>query len=117
VLLTHHHYKILHNNVAYVLFTGAYGLKGINHFKDEADKKGVCVGAEYMMETAADNLDDAIQLLVDNKAASVIVCFCHGEHTRLLIVALQKRNLHHQFTVVGRYGVTCEKTIWGRGGG
>lgn len=49
-----------------------------------------------------DVMDNIIQDLLENKAATVIVCFCDGNHIRILIGALKRHNLEDVFTVIGR---------------
>ena len=83
---------------------GTYGSKGIHQFQTAVAELGICIAADEVIESGADDqaLDVTVNKLITNKAARVIVCFCDGNDVQLLIKALKRRGQEDYFTIIGR---------------
>ena len=90
----------------YIYFSaGTYGSKGIHQFQSAVAELGICIAADEVIESGADDqaLDVTVNKLITNKAARVIVCFCDGNDVQLLIKALKRRGQEDYFTIIGRW--------------
>ena len=89
----------------YIYFSaGTYGSKGIHQFQSAVAELGICIAADEVIESGADDqaLDVTVNKLITNKAARVIVCFCDGNDVQLLIKALKRHGQEDYFTIIGR---------------
>lgn len=74
------------------IFSGNYGEKGIEEFRNLAKNKNVCIANAE----AAPNVDNdvafnkIIETLLKTDRARVIVCFCEGMTARRLMMAMKR---------------------------
>lgn len=82
-----------------------YGQSGIQAFRELAERSGICVAREdSVLSTAEDGVfDGVLQNLDQDKAASVVVCFCEGMTMKGLLASSKRLNMTGRFLFVGRY--------------
>lgn len=77
----------------------------MNALRKEASYYDVCIAKTVDIPSSdEENLhNDAINELLEDDKAKVVICFCEGLTARNLLIAIKKRNLTNRFLFLGRY--------------
>ncbi|XP_068005605.1 LOW QUALITY PROTEIN: metabotropic glutamate receptor 5 [Melanerpes formicivorus] len=94
---------------------GNYGESGMEAFKDNAAKEGICIAHSYKIYSNAgeQSFDKLLRKLRSHlPKARVVACFCEGMTVRGLLMAMRRLGLAGEFLLLGsdgwadRYDVT-----------
>ncbi|KAK2519046.1 hypothetical protein Q9966_014077 [Columba livia] len=84
---------------------GNYGESGMEAFKDNAAKEGICIAHSYKIYSNAgeQSFDKLLRKLRSHlPKARVVACFCEGMTVRGLLMAMRRLGLAGEFLLLGR---------------
>ncbi|KAK2516248.1 hypothetical protein Q9233_013844 [Columba guinea] len=89
---------------------GNYGESGMEAFKDNAAKEGICIAHSYKIYSNAgeQSFDKLLRKLRSHlPKARVVACFCEGMTVRGLLMAMRRLGLAGEFLLLGRHVNLC----------
>ena len=115
---THLQVKLTRLNDYFICFTGNYGEKGFEVFRNLAVTQGVCLATNEAAPGVEDpdTYDDIVRKLLRTNSSRVIVCLCEGMTVRRLLQATWRiPEARGYFQILARYqlSLVVRKPVFG----